>query len=55
MAVVICRNRRSEPEREREIILQHGQQAALHVLRSKRAAKEFLDGLEIENTKAEDG
>ena len=49
LAVVICRNRRSEPEREHEIISQHGQHAALHVLRSKRAAKHFLDGLDVED------
>jgi adenylate kinase family enzyme len=55
LAVVICRNRRSEPDREQEIISQHGQHAALHVLRSKRAAKQFLDGVDIENTNAEDG
>ena len=53
LAVVIWRKRRSEPEREYEIISQHGQHAALYVLRSKRAAKEFLDGLDIENTKAD--
>ena len=35
----IWRKRRSEPEREREIISQHGQHAALHVLRSKRALR----------------
>ena len=53
VAVVICRNRRFEPEREHEIISRHGQHAALHVLRSKRAAKQFLDRLDIENTKAD--
>ncbi len=55
LAVVIWRKRRSDPEREYEIISQHGQHAALYVLRSKRATKEFLDGLDIENTKAHDG
>ena len=55
VAVVICRDGRSEPEREHEIISQHGRHAALHVLRSKRAAKQFLDGLGIEHTKADDG
>ncbi len=53
--VVIWRKRRLEPEREYETISQHGQHTALYVLRSKRAAKEFLDGLDIENTKAHDG
>jgi adenylate kinase family enzyme len=42
---VVWRNRRSEPERERAIITQHGSHAALHVLRSRRAAKEFLSSL----------
>jgi adenylate kinase family enzyme len=55
LAVRIWRNRRSEPEREQEIISQHGRHTALHVLRSKRAAKEFLDGLDIENKKADGG
>jgi hypothetical protein len=54
LAVRIWRNRRSEPERERDIISQHGHYAALHVLRSKRAAKDFLDGLDIDNTKADE-
>ena len=49
------RNRRSEPGRERQIILQHGQHAALHVLRSKRAAREFLDALDVEYTGSDDG
>ena len=42
LGVIIFRNRRSEPEREHEIISQHGQTEP-HVLRSKRAAGEFLD------------
>lgn len=46
MAVVAWRKRRSEPEREHEIISQHGQHVALHVLKSKRAVREFLDGLD---------
>jgi len=41
------RERRSQPEREHEIISQHGQGAALHVLRSKRAVAEFLDRLAV--------
>ena len=48
LAIVIWRNRRSEPEREHEIISQYGQHAVLHALGSKRAAKEFLDGLDVE-------
>jgi hypothetical protein len=42
---VIWRHRRSEPEQERAIVSQHGQHAALHVLGSKQAAREFLSGL----------
>ena len=45
MVGVIWRNRRSEPERERAIISQHGSHAALRVLGSRRAAKEFLGSL----------
>ena len=44
-AIVIWRQRHSEPERERAIIAQHGQHATLHVFRSERAVREFLDGL----------
>jgi adenylate kinase family enzyme len=51
----ICKKRRSEPEREREIISLHGQHAALHVLTSKRAAREFLDRVGVEYPKADDG
>jgi adenylate kinase family enzyme len=51
----IWRGRRSEPEREREIISRHGQHAALHVLRSKRAVGEFLDGREADHAEADDG
>jgi len=54
VAVRTWRNRRSEPEREREIIAQHGQHAALHVLRSKRAASEFLDRLDVGRMPADD-
>ena len=43
----ILRGRRSEPERELEIISQHGQHASLHILASTRAAREFLDGLDV--------
>ena len=42
------RNRRSEPEREHEIISQYGQHAVLHTLGSKRAAEEFLGALDFE-------
>ena len=48
LAVRIWRKDRSQPEREREIISQYGQHVALHVLNSKRAVSEFLDGLDAE-------
>ena len=45
LAVLIWRNRQSEPESERRIIAEHGQNLAVHVLESKRSVKEFLDRL----------
>jgi len=53
VAVRIWRKRRSEPEREHEIISRHGQHAALHVLRSKPAASDFLDRLNGGRTPAD--
>jgi adenylate kinase family enzyme len=47
LAVRIWRRRRSEPEREHEIISQLGQHVTRYVLRSRRAVKEFLDGLDF--------
>jgi adenylate kinase family enzyme len=41
----VWRYRRSEPERARSMISQHGSHTELHVLRSKREAKEFLASL----------
>jgi len=55
LAVRIWRKRRSEPEREYEVISQHGQHVALYVLRSKQAATDFLDGLHADHLDAEDG
>lgn len=46
MAGVAWRKRRSEVDREHEIISQHGQHVALHVLKSRRAVREFLDGVD---------
>jgi adenylate kinase family enzyme len=43
---VIWRNRRSEPKRGHAIVAQHGRHAALHVIGSKRAARELLSGLD---------
>jgi adenylate kinase family enzyme len=54
LAVVIWRSRRSEPQREREVISQSGQHTVRHVLGSKRAAREFLDGVVVEDTEADD-
>lgn len=39
---VSWRDRRKEPERERAIISEYGQHAALHALSSKRGARAFL-------------
>ncbi len=55
LAVVIWRNRRSEPEREYEIISQYGQHAVVHALRSKTAVREFLDSLDVEYAEADEG
>jgi adenylate kinase family enzyme len=55
LAARICRKRRSEPERERQILSQHGQHVTLHVLRSKRTVREFLDGLDAGHVEAGDG
>jgi len=53
LAVRIGRKDRSEPERERETISQHGQHVALQVLRSKRAVRDFLDGLDADHGEAD--
>ena len=42
---LIVRHRHSEHEQGLEIVAKHGGYAAVHVLDSKRAAQEFLDGL----------
>ena len=55
LAFRIWRGRQSEPEFEREIISRHGQHAALYVLRSKRAIREFLVGREANHVEADDG
>ena len=48
LAVRIWRKNRSQPELEHRIISEHGQHVALHVLGSKRAVDEFLDGLDAD-------
>jgi adenylate kinase family enzyme len=42
----IWRDRRSERERELAILSQHGKHVPLHVLRSRRAVRGFLDGFD---------
>ena len=44
----LLRGRRSQSEREHEIISQHGQHVALHLLKSKSAVRQFLDGVEAQ-------
>jgi adenylate kinase family enzyme len=51
----IWRKRHSEPEREREVTSQHGQHVAVHVLRSRRAVSDFLDGLDADRAIVNDG
>lgn len=53
LAVRIWRKRRSEPEREREIISRQERPIAVWVLTSKRAVGDFLDGLNAERTGAD--
>ena len=48
LAGVIVRHRRSEHERALEVVAERGHHAALHVLGSKREAREFLRGLREE-------
>jgi adenylate kinase family enzyme len=43
LATRICRRRRSEPAREREIIAEHGRHLHVHRLRSRAEADELLD------------
>ncbi len=47
LAARVWRQRHSEPERERQIIGQHGAHATVHVLRSSRASADFLDRLDV--------
>ena len=54
LAVRIWRKRRSEPEYEREILSQRGPSVTLHTLTSKRAVREFLEGLDADHQEADD-
>ena len=54
LAARILRIRRSEPEREYEVIAQHGQHVTLHALRSRRAVREFLGGPDADPVEADD-
>ena len=49
LAILIWRNRRSEPERERAIISQFGQHTVVHRLGTKQAATELLGRLGVDN------
>ena len=55
LAVRIWRKRRSEPEYEREILSQRGLSVTLYRLKSKRAVREFLDGLDADHVEANEG
>ena len=55
LALRIWRDDRSQPEREREIISQHGSHVALHVLGSKRAVRGFIDRLDADQVDVADG
>ena len=55
LATRIWRKRHSEPARERKITSQYGQDVAVHVLRSRRAVSDFLDGLDADRANVDDG
>lgn len=46
---IIWRNRHAKLETEQAIIARHGQHATRHVLKSKRAIREFLDGYDADH------
>ncbi len=48
LAVRVWRENRGQPDQEREMISQHGNHVALHVLRSKREVQALLDGLDAD-------
>jgi adenylate kinase family enzyme len=50
LAIIIWRNRHSEPELEHEIISRYGQHTIRHEFASARAATEFLDDVNVEFT-----
>jgi len=54
LAARIWRHRRSEPQRERQVIAEHGQHAARYVLRDKREVTDFLAGLEADTASSDD-
>jgi adenylate kinase family enzyme len=55
LALRIWKVRRSEPERERAVIAEHGQHSARYVLRSKRAVSDFLDRQEAAPGTSDEG
>ena len=50
----IWRKRHSEPKREREIASQYGHHVAVHVLRSPRAVRDFLDRVDADRAIVDD-
>jgi adenylate kinase family enzyme len=54
LAVRIWRSRSSEPERERRILSQPGLRVTRHVLTSKRAVRDFLEGVGADHPEADE-
>ena len=53
LAARVWRRRRSEPARELGIISEHGRHVTLHVLRSRRAVREFLERPDVSGGRRE--
>jgi adenylate kinase family enzyme len=54
LAVRIWQKRRSEPEYEREVLSKRRLSVTLYTLTSRRAVREFLDGLDGDHPEADD-
>jgi adenylate kinase family enzyme len=54
LAVRIWGSRRSDPQREREVLSQLGPSVTLHVLKSRRAVREFLGSLDADHLEADE-
>jgi adenylate kinase family enzyme len=52
LAVRIWRSRRAEPEYERDVLSRRGFSVTHHTLKSKRAVREFLEGLDADHQEA---